>query len=122
IIFTGKNLSHAEELKIKNYADSVVIKTAHSFQRILDEVGLFLHLVEEQNGEPKNKTNRLGALGDVLNGKTILIADDDVRNIFSLTKILEKYKVNVISAMNGKEALDQLENNPNISMVLMDMM
>src|SRR5690606_6589037 len=55
IIFTGKNLSHTEEMKIKNYADSIVIKTAHSFQRILDEVGLFLHLVEENNGEQKSK-------------------------------------------------------------------
>lgn len=122
IIFTGKNLSHAEEMKIKNYADSIVIKTAHSFQRILDEVGLFLHLVEEQSGEPKSRPNKLGTLGDVLHGKTILIADDDVRNIFSLSKILEKYKVNVISAMNGKEALEQLELNDNVSIVLMDMM
>src|SRR5690606_1048096 len=115
IIFTGKNVSHAEELKIKHYADSVVIKTAHSFQRILDEVGIFLHLVEEHQAEPKSKSNKLGKLGDVLNGKTILIADDDVRNIFSLTKILEKYKVNVISAMNGKEALAQLQVHPEIS-------
>lgn len=122
IIFTGKNLSHAEELKIKNYADSVVIKTAHSFQRILDEVGLFLHLVEEQNGDSKNKTNKLGALNEVLHNKTILIADDDVRNIFSLTKILEKYNVNVVSAMDGKEALEKLKSNPDVSIVLMDMM
>lgn len=121
IIFTGKNLSHAEEVKIKNYADSIVVKTAHSFQRILDEVGLFLHLVEENQLE-SHKSNKINMLGDALNGKTILIADDDVRNIFSLTKILEKYKVNVISAMNGKEALDQLYNNPEISVVLMDMM
>lgn len=122
IIFTGKNLSQAEEMKIKHYADSVVIKTAHSFQRILDEVGLFLHLVEENQLEPKNKANKLGMLGDVLQGKTILIADDDVRNIFSLTKILEKYKANVVSAMNGKEALAQLHSHPDISVVLMDMM
>lgn len=122
IVFTGKNLSHAEEIKIKNYADSIVVKTAHSFQRILDEVGLFLHLVEENQQEPKGKNNKLGMLGDALNGKTILIADDDVRNIFSLTKILEKYKVNVISAMNGKEALEQLYNHPDVSVVLMDMM
>lgn len=122
IVFTGKNLSHSEEIKIKNYADSIVVKTAHSFQRILDEVGLFLHLVEENQLEPKNKYNKLAILGDALNGKTILIADDDVRNIFSLTKILEKYKVNVISAMNGKEALTQLYKNPDISVVLMDMM
>lgn len=122
IIFTGKNLSHTEEMKIKNYADSIVIKTAHSFQRILDEVGLFLHLVEENNGEQKSKQNKLGALGDVLHGKTVLIADDDVRNIFSLSKILEKYQVNVISTINGKEALEELERNDSISIVLMDMM
>lgn len=122
IIFTGKNLSHAEELKIKQYADSVVIKTAHSFQRILDEVGIFLHLVEENQPDAKSKSNKLGIIGDVMHGKTILIADDDVRNIFSLTKILEKYKVNVISAMNGKEALSQLDSHPEVSVVLMDMM
>ncbi|SMC66121.1 response regulator [Moheibacter sediminis] len=122
IIFTGKNLSHAEEIKIKNYADSIVVKTAHSFQRILDEVGLFLHLVEENHLDTKNKSTKISMLGDALTGKTILIADDDVRNIFSLTKILEKYKVNVISAMNGKEALNQLYTHPDVSVVLMDMM
>jgi len=123
IIFTGKNLSQAEERKIKQYADSIVIKTAHSFQRILDEVGLFLHLVEESSLEPeKRKTNKLGSLNEVLNGKTVLIADDDVRNIFSLTKTLEHYQMNVISAIDGKEALQQLEKHPKTSIILMDMM
>ncbi|TDS07485.1 response regulator [Sphingobacterium paludis] len=123
IIFTGKNLSQAEELRIKQYADSIVIKTAHSYQRILDEVGLFLHLVEEKNTEPVRKsTNKLGSLNEVLNGKTVLIADDDVRNIFSLTKALEKYQMKVVSAIDGKEALTQLQNNPEVSIVLMDMM
>ncbi len=123
IIFTGKNLSQAEELKIKQYAHSIVIKTAHSFQRILDEVGLFLHLVEESNLEPeKRKTSKLGSLNEVLNGKTVLIADDDVRNIFSLTKTLEHYQMRVISAIDGKEALQQLEKHPEISVILMDMM
>jgi len=123
IIFTGKNLSHAEEVKIKQYADSIVIKTAHSYQRILDEVGLFLHLVEENSADvQKRKVNKLGSLSEVLTGKKVLIADDDVRNIFSLSKALEKYQMNVISATNGKEALVQLENNPDVSIVLMDMM
>lgn len=123
IIFTGKNLSHAEEVKIKQYADSIVIKTAHSFQRILDEVELFLHLVEEHRSEssPK-KINKLGSLNEVLNGKTVLIADDDVRNIFSLTKTLEKYQMNVISAVDGRDALLQLERYPELSVILMDMM
>ncbi len=124
IIFTGKNLSHAEENKIKQYADSIVLKTAHSYQRILDEVGLFLHLVSdsEQQGQSVSKKNSLGALNDVLRGKKVLIADDDVRNIFSLTKSLEQYQMEVYSAMNGKEALQQMQDNPDISVILMDMM
>lgn len=123
IIFTGKNLSQTEELKIKQYADSIVIKTAHSFQRILDEVGLFLHLVEENNVHPEErKANKLGSLNEVLNGKTVLVADDDVRNIFSLSKILEHYQMKVISAIDGKEALQQLEQHPEIAVILMDMM
>lgn len=123
IIFTERNLSKSEELKIKKYADSIVVKTAHSYQRILDEVGLFLHLVEEKNTTVeaiRNKT--LGSLTEVLSGKKILITDDDVRNIFSLSKALEKYKVEVVLAMDGKQALEQMKLNPDIDVVLMDMM
>ena len=123
IIFTERNLSKSEELKIKEYADSIVVKTAHSYQRILDEVGLFLHLVEEKNTTVeaiRNKT--LGSLTEVLSGKKILITDDDVRNIFSLSKALEKYKVDVVLAMDGKQALEQIKQNPDIDVVLMDMM
>lgn len=124
IIFTGKSLSRAEELRIKQYADSIVIKTAHSYQRILDEVSLFLHLVEEKKETkdtlPPNKN--LGVLRDVLKGKKVLIADDDIRNIFSLTKSLEAFEMQVISAVDGKDALKQLEANPDIDIILMDMM
>ncbi len=123
IIFTEHHLSKEEELKIKQYADSIVVKTAHSYQRVLDEVGLFLHLVEEKNDSPENNRGRmLGSLTEVLSGKKILITDDDVRNIFSLTKALEKYKVEVIVAMDGKHALEQIDQNPDIDVVLMDMM
>lgn len=123
IVFTGKNLSHVEEMKIKQYADSIVVKTAHSYQRILDEVSLFLHLVEEnKKDERPAKYKKMGELGEVLKNKTILVADDDVRNIFSLTKSLENYGVNVISAMDGKDALGQLEKNQKVDLVLMDMM
>ncbi|HVF96609.1 MAG TPA: response regulator, partial [Flavisolibacter sp.] len=123
IIFTGKNLSHGEEMRIKQYADSIVVKTAHSYQRILDEVSLFLNVVDEaKTDERKPKYKKLGELGEVLKGKTVLIADDDVRNIFSLTKSLENYGVNVLSAMDGKEALIQLEQAGNVDLVLMDMM
>jgi len=123
IVFTGKNLSHIEEMKIRQYADTIVVKTAHSYQRILDEVSLFLHLVEENKTERRSpKYRKMGELGEVLKGKTILIADDDVRNIFSLTKSLENYGMQVISAIDGKDALKQLEDHPETDLVLMDMM
>ncbi len=121
IIFTGKNLSRAEEMKIKQYADSIVIKTAHSYQRILDEVSLFLHLVEEK-GASTGRPNNMGILQEVLKGKTVLIADDDIRNIYSLTKALETYQMSVVSAVDGKDALKQLQEHPEVDIVLMDMM
>lgn len=124
IIFTGKSLSRGEELRIKQYADSIVLKTAHSYKRILDEVSLFLHLMEktDADGSPKTKYHKLGALDEVLKDKTVLIVDDDMRNIFSLTKTMENYKMNVITAIDGKDALKQLRANPSVDIVLMDMM
>ncbi|WP_127125361.1 response regulator [Pseudoflavitalea rhizosphaerae] len=121
IIFTGRNLSKAEEVKIKQYADSIVIKTAHSYQRILDEVSLFLHLVEEKN-TPTKPSNNLGILQEVLKNKTVLVADDDIRNIYSLTRALETYQMKVVSATDGREALQQLQDHPETDIVLMDMM
>ena len=122
IVFTGMNISKAEEARLRQYADSIVVKTAHSYQRVLDEVSLFLHVV----GEGRDKENgqgygKLGALEEVLKNKTVLIADDDVRNIFSLTKALEQHKMKVFTAMDGREALSIAEDNP-VDIVLMDMM
>lgn len=122
IIFTGKNLSKGEENRIKQYADSIVVKTAHSYQRILDEAGLFLHLVEEKSKEKSKTPKKFSELQDVLVGKTVLVADDDVRNIFSLTKMLEQHQMKVVAATDGKEALKLLNENPEIDVVLMDMM
>ncbi|WP_027377902.1 response regulator [Kaistella palustris] len=125
IVFTGKSLSQGEESRIKKYADSIVVKTAYSYQRILDEAGLFLHLVEEKNRKNKDRSSdfeNLGALRNILKDKTVLIADDDVRNIFSLTKALEIQGMKVIPAIDGKEALKILKENKNIDVVLMDMM
>jgi CheY-like chemotaxis protein len=89
----------------------------------LDEVSLFLHLVEENKKEGRTtRYKRLGELSEVLKDKTVLVADDDVRNIFSLTKSLEGYGMNVISAIDGKDALQQLQENMKVDLVLMDMM
>jgi signal transduction histidine kinase/DNA-binding response OmpR family regulator/CHASE3 domain sensor protein len=123
IIFTGKNLSHVEEFRIKQYADSIVVKTAHSYQRILDEVSLFLHLVETNKKDMgAAQYKKMHELSEILKNKTVLVADDDVRNIFSLTKSLEAYGLKVLSAIDGKEALQQLTEGPKIDLVLMDMM
>ena len=121
IVFTGKSLSMKEEVKIKKYADSIIVKTAHSYQRMLDEVSLFLHLVEE-NTDNSKVNKKLNLLNNILNGKKVLIVDDDVRNIYSLTKSLEVFKMNIITAIDGKEALIALDENPDTDIVLLDMM
>lgn len=124
IVFTGKSLSQGEERRIKQYADTIVVKTAHSYQRILDEAGLFLHLVEEKGKtQTSSRANTdIAALANVLKDKTVLIADDDVRNIFSLSKALEQHKMNILPATDGKEALRVLAENPEVDIILMDMM
>ncbi|MDN3656235.1 response regulator [Ferruginibacter paludis] len=122
ILFTGKSLSQPEEFKIKKYADAIVLKTANSYQRILDEVTLFLHQVQEQQNKPATANFERSVLKEnVLKGKKVLLADDDVRNIYSMTKALEKYQMNVIPAMDGKEALHLSKINE-VDVILMDMM
>lgn len=124
ILFTGKSLSQPETIKIKKYADTIVLKTAHSYQRILDEVSLFLHMVEDKKGNNKNNNpiNNL-VLDNVLKDKTVLLADDDVRNIFALTKALEKHHMNILPAMDGNEALQLLsKEGVMVDIILMDMM
>lgn len=124
IVLTGKTISKGEEVRLRQYADSIVVKTAHSYQRILDEVSLFLHLVDAgQQKEPAGVMGRMGALEEVLKNKMVLVADDDVRNIFSLTKALETHKMRVLSAMDGREALAVLEDEAApVDIILMDMM
>ncbi|HTE11913.1 MAG TPA: response regulator, partial [Chitinophagaceae bacterium] len=122
ILFTGKSLSQPEEFKIKQYADAIVLKTAHSYKRVLDEVSLFLHLVQQQqNKKILPDFERFILEENVLKGKKVLLADDDVRNIFSMTKTLEKYQMQVIPAMDGREALQLVQTNK-VDVVLMDMM
>jgi signal transduction histidine kinase/DNA-binding response OmpR family regulator/CHASE3 domain sensor protein len=123
IIFTGKSFSRTEEQRLRHYADSIIIKTAHSYQRILDEVSLFLHIMDQQlKSNPTKGLERLGSLDEVLKNKTVLLADDDVRNIFSLTKILEQHKMQIIPAIDGKEAFEKMQSNEKVNIVLMDMM
>ncbi len=121
IVFTGKSLSMNEEMKIKKYADSIIVKTAHSYQRMLDEVSLFLHIVEDKKEGSKRDTSKR-QLDNVLKDKTVLVVDDDVRNIYSLTKALEVLQMKVITAIDGAEALKALKEHPQTDVVLLDMM
>ena len=122
IIYTGASLSPQEEKKIRQYASTIVVKTAESYQRLTDEVSLFLHVVDESKKENVKKTRTPYIVDMALKGKMVLIVDDDVRNIFSLTKVLQNQGMEVLTALNGVEALEKMKENPGVEAVLMDLM
>lgn len=122
IVFTGKGLSLEEEAKIRKYADSIIVKTSNSYRRLLDEVSLFLHLMQEQSLAGDKMKKKKGLPFDILENKKVLLVDDDIRNIYSLTKILEDLKMHVVTALDGREALAVLDHTVDIDIVLLDMM
>jgi CheY-like chemotaxis protein len=123
IIYTGKELSAAEETQLRRYAETIIVKDVKSPERLLDETALFLHRVEAKLPEQKRKMlERLHNTDATFADKKVMIVDDDVRNIFSLTSVLESYNMNVIFAENGKDAIRVLEENPDVELVLMDVM
>jgi CheY-like chemotaxis protein len=123
IIYTGKDLSQQEETQLRRYAETIIIKDAKSPERLLDETALFLHRVEERLPDDKRRMlEQLHNKDAVFQGKKILIVDDDVRNIFSLTSLLEQQGMVVVFAENGVAALDVLKGNPDVDLVLMDVM
>ena len=122
IIYTGKELSVKEEKRLKKYASTIIVKTVKSYDRLLDEVTLFLHKVDEIVSPEKMLKTGLSLGNDILKSKKVLIVDDDMRNIYSLFNVLEMQSMDVITANNGREALEMLKENPDISMILMDMM
>jgi HAMP domain-containing protein/CheY-like chemotaxis protein/signal transduction histidine kinase len=123
IVYTGKDLTSAEETQLRRYADTIIVKDVKSPERLLDETALFLHRVEGKLPEPKRRMlERLHGSEPAFAGKKVLIVDDDVRNIFSLTSLLESHDMQVIFAENGTDALAQLEEHPDTDLVLMDVM
>jgi HAMP domain-containing protein/CheY-like chemotaxis protein/signal transduction histidine kinase len=123
IIYTGKDLSQEDETKIKKYAETIIVKDVKSPERLLDETALFLHRVEAKLPEQKRKMlEHLHDADSVVAGKNVLVVDDDVRNIFSLTSMLEDHGMIVRFAENGKQAIEQLKKDPNVDAVLMDVM
>ncbi len=128
IVYTGRDLSHEEEQKLRRYSKSIIIKGAKSPERLLDEVTLFLHqVVAELPPEQQKMLKKAHNRDAVLEGRHILIVEDDVRNIYSLTNILEPRGAKLQIARNGREALAALEKTKSdsgtkIDLVLMDVM
>jgi CheY-like chemotaxis protein/nitrogen-specific signal transduction histidine kinase len=123
IIYTGKELSQQEETQLRRYAETIIVKDAKSPERLLDETALFLHRVEAKLPDQKRRMlERLHSNDSVFAGKKVMIVDDDVRNIFSLTSVLESQGMNVVFAENGKDALVRLGEHPDVDIVLMDVM
>ena len=123
IVYTGRELKKEEVAKLNQLADAIVLKTASSKERLLDETTLFLHRVESRlPKEKQNMIRKLHSAEDVLKDKKILLVDDDMRNIYSITSALEVEGLECVVAENGIEALKALEENPDIDLVLLDIM
>ena len=123
VVFTGKELSSEEQAKLNTLAKSIVLKDVRSPERLLDETALFLHRIVA--GLPQQKQamlEKLHSSAEVLRGRKVLVVDDDARNIFALTSVLENHDVNVLSATNGRQAIEIIEHTPDLSIVLMDIM
>jgi CheY-like chemotaxis protein len=123
IIYTGKELTKAEESELRQLAQTIIIKDVKSPERLLDETTLFLHRVESALPPEKQRLlEQLHRSDPTLTGKKALVVDDDIRNIFALTSILERHEMDVQYAENGHDALKMLNENPDIDVVLMDVM
>lgn len=123
IIYTGKDLDKQEEMRLRKYAESIIIKDVKSPERLLDETTLFLHRVEADLPEDKRRIlQKLHNKEELFEGKKILLVDDDVRNVFALSSVLEGYRMSVVYAENGREAIEYLKEHGDFDMILMDMM
>jgi CheY-like chemotaxis protein len=123
IVYTGKELTKEENNELEKYAESIIIKGVKSEERLLDETALFLH--RTINNLPKSKQVIINNLYDkesIFHSKKILLVDDNMRNLFALSKILKERDMKIIKAENGIACLEMLELHPEIDLVLMDIM
>ena len=123
IVFTGKELSPEEDARLRTLARSVVVKGVESPERLLDETALFLHrVVTDLPPEKQKMLDQLHRSDEALVGKKVLVVDDDARNIFALSSVLERRGMNVLTAGTGHEAIGTLESTSDVAIVLMDIM
>jgi CheY-like chemotaxis protein/signal transduction histidine kinase len=123
VVFTGRELSAEEDAQLHTMARSIVVKGVESPERLLDETALFLHrVVTDLPPEKQRMLERLNSSDEDLVGRTVLLVDDDARNIFALSSVLERRGMNVLTATTGKEAIEMVEKTPQLAIVLMDIM
>ena len=123
VVFTGRELSPEEDAQLHTMARSVVVKGVESPERLLDETALFLHrVVSDLPAEKQRMLEKLHSSDESLVGRKALLVDDDARNIFALSSVLERRGMEVITATTGSEAIDMLEATPGVAIVLMDIM
>jgi CheY-like chemotaxis protein len=123
IVHTGKDLTKRETLRIKKLADTIIVKDADSIERLIDETALFLHRdVADLTDAQKNMMKHVNVTDPRLEGKKVLIVDDDIRNIFALTSALERQQMHVVYAENGRDGIEVLQKTPGVDGVLMDIM
>jgi CheY-like chemotaxis protein len=123
VVFTGKDLSAEEEARLRSMAKSIVLKDVQSPERLLDETALFLHRVLADLPPGKQQMlERLHSTNEVLRGRRVLIVDDDARNIFALSTVLENQEMEILSATNGRQAIDLIKAHDDLAIVLMDIM
>jgi CheY-like chemotaxis protein len=123
IVYSENGLAEQAEIGPANLYQSLTVKAVHSPERLLDQAMLFLHRPVDKLLEPqRGMLEQLHGPGSVLTGKTVLIVDDDIRNIFALTSILERQEMTILSAETGRDAIRILQISPTIDIVLMDIM
>ena len=123
IVYTGKELNPEEESRLNRLAQSVIFKDVRSPERLFDQTALWLHRDTSKLPEQKRKImETLHHPDAVLGGKKVLLVDDDIRNIFAMTSVLERYRMEVVPAESGHEALAKLREHPDVDIVLMDIM
>jgi len=123
VIFTGKELTATEQAQLRSMAKSVVLKDVESPERLLDETALFLHrIIADLPREKQAMLERIHGSNKLLRGRKALVVDDDARNLFALTSLLENQEMEVISATNGRMALEIIARTSDLRIVLMDIM
>jgi CheY-like chemotaxis protein len=123
IVYTGKDLTADEEQQLRQYAEAVIVKDGSSPERLLDETSLYLHRPEARLPADKRRMlERLRNADGIFQGKKVLLVDDDVRNVFALASVLESHGMEILFAENGKAGIEVLGRNPDVDLVLMDIM